>query len=62
MIHIQKANGTTVAINPTHVLMVTEGVTEGATGCVIHFIGGVNTVTTEKYLDIVAKLKTALEK
>lgn len=58
MIHIQKANGTTVAINPTQVLMVTEG----ATGCVIHFIGGVNTVTTEKYLDIVAKLKTALEK
>jgi hypothetical protein len=57
MIHIQKANNQTVAINPAHVLMVTEG----ATGCVIHFIGGVNTVTTESYLDIVAKLKTALE-
>lgn len=57
MIHIQKQNGTTVAINPAQVLMVTEG----ATGCVIHLIGGANTLTTEKYLDICARITAALE-
>ena len=36
-------------------------VTEGATGCVIHLIGGANTLTTEKYLDICARITAALE-
>jgi uncharacterized protein YlzI (FlbEa/FlbD family) len=58
MIHLQKPNGQTVAINPLQVLMITEG----TAGCTIHFVGGVNTMTNESYLDVVAKIKVALEK
>ena len=56
MMHIKGFGGNTVAINTQQIVMVYEG----TDGCHITFVGGSHIPCSENYLELIARINTAI--